>query len=210
MRIYSEEVVQRARELRRKNFSYRKIGRRLGVSDSTIRKWCFDITGGEGRSLREVKRNERLRKQLFDKGKNFIRKMKVTPISQEQARLLASTLYWCEGSKYPVETRVNFVNSNRQMMQTFIYLLRKGFSLDEEKFRVHLQVHDYHDLKKIKEYWSRLLKIPKDQFLKPTVTKPTGSRHRNQYRGTCTLRYYDYRVLLTLIAIYENFALTIT
>lgn len=210
MKIYSDKIVQKARRLRKKNFSYREIGKILNISDSTIRKWCFDIQAGKGSSLREIRRNEKIRREIFRKGKRFIKRLNFDKISQEQARLLVSLLYWCEGAKYPVETRVNFVNSNEQMMKTFIQLLRKGFDLDEKKFRAHLQIHDTHDFMKLRKYWSKLLNISEAQFIKPTITKPTGNRHRNNYKGTCTLRYYDCQILLRLSAIYENFALVLS
>lgn len=207
MRIYSDKIVQRARQLRKKNFSYREIGKIFNIPSSTVRKWCFDIQAGRGRSLKEIKKNEKIRRKFFREGKNFIKRLNLDKISQDQARLFASLLYWCEGTKYPIETRVNFVNSNAQMMKMFIQLLRKGFDLDEKKFRAHLQIHSNHNFENLRKYWSKLLNISETQFIKPTITKPTGNRHRNDYKGTCTLRYYDYRILLRLSAIYENFAL---
>ena len=206
MKIYPEKVVQKARELRTKGLSYREIGRTLSIPDGTIRKWCFHTSGGEGSSRREIERNEETRSSLFEKGKRFIKKLNLNKMSQEQARLFAGLLYWCEGTKYPIASRVNFVNSDEQMMLTFIALLRKGFDINEKKLRAHLQIHDYHNSEEVKGHWSRLLGIPKTQFLKPTVTKPTGNRRRDRYRGTCTLRYHDYRVLLALTGIYKNFA----
>lgn len=209
MKIYPEEIVQKARELRTQGLSYKEIGRTLNIPDATIRKWCFHTPGGKGSSQREIERNEKTRSKLFEKGKRLVKKLNLNKMSREQARLFAGLLYWCEGTKYPIAARVNFVNSDEQMMLTFLALLRKGFDINEKKIRVHLQIHDYHDLEELKKHWSRLLGIPKNQFLKPTVTKPTGNRRRSSYRGTCTLRYYDYRALLVLTSIYKNFAGTV-
>lgn len=207
MRIYSDRVVREAQELRRQNLSYREIERLLKVPNTTIiRKWCFEIKAGKGRSLQGIKRSEKLRRRIIKREEGFVKRL-TTEIDRDKAKLLASILYWCGGTKYPVVSGVRFVNSDEQMMKTFIYLLRKGFNLDEKKFRVHLQIHDTHDFEELRKHWSNLLDISKDQFIKPTVTNPTGNRRRKNYKGTCTLRYHDYRALLKLTAIYKNLAL---
>lgn len=208
MTIYSEKVIRKARKLRKQDFSYKEIAKILKVPDTAVGRWCFGTKGGRGHSLREVKRNEELRKQITRDEEEFVKNKKGS-IDDEEARFLASLLYWCEGSKYPTASRIDFVNSDARMIKTFIWLLRKGFSLDEKKFRVHLQTHGTHNLEELKKYWAEVLDISKRQFIKPTVTKPTGGRHRKDYKGTCTLRYYDYRVALKLIAIYETLALTV-
>jgi len=209
MSVYSNRIIQKARKLRKQNFSYREIGKILNVPDTAVGRWCFKIKAGKGHFLREIKRNQKIRREITKKERAFI-KAKANKINQGEAKLLAALLYWCEGSKYPTASRVDFVNSDERMMKTFIFLLRKGFNLNEKKFRVHLQIHDTHNFEKIKQLWSKLLGIPEKQFLKPTITKPTGKRHRDNYNGTCTLRYHDYRISLRLIAIYENLALIIT
>ena len=92
---------------------------------------------------------------------------------------MAALLYWCEGAKYPATNRLNFANSDVELVKTFIYLLRKSFSLNESKFSVHLQIHDTHDYEELKFFWSRELKIPLKQFIRPTITSATGKKHRS-------------------------------
>ncbi len=204
MGIHSEETVQKARKLRRQHWSYREIGKRLGIPTSTIRRWCFGMKAGKGASQEEMRRNERIRERIIGEEKELLKNFDIKRIDKSRLKLLASILYWCEGSKYPGETRMCFTTSDEEMMRVFIFLLRKGFKLDEKKFRVHLQVHKTHNLEKLRRFWSNLLKIPESQFIKPTITTPTGNRHRRNYKGTCTLRYNDYRILLKLIAIYKD------
>jgi hypothetical protein len=77
MTLYSEEIVQKARRLRKLDLSYREIGRTLGVSDNLIGKWCFGIGSGKGNSLGKVKRNNLLREKIIQKDKNLIKRKKI-------------------------------------------------------------------------------------------------------------------------------------
>ena len=76
-----------------------------------------------------------------------------------------------------------------------------GFSPKNKKFRVHLQLHTIHSTPKIYDFWSKILKIPKTQFYKLTITKPTKRMKRNNYRGTCSVRYHDFRIFHELMGI---------
>jgi len=109
-------------------------------------------------------------------------------------------------NRYPSSTAVTMVNSDPDLMRTFIHLFRRSFVLNEAKFQVHLQIHTTHDYKQVRDYWSKLLHIPECRFMKPTVTKPKGGKHRKEYFGTCTVKYHDYRLLLKLMGIYEVLA----
>ena len=114
-------------------------------------------------------------------------------------------LYGCEGSKYPATSGISFANSDPYLIVTFISLLRKSFDLDESKFYIHLQVHSTHDYLEIRKFWSDILNISEKRFIRPTTRIPRGGKHRKNYMGTCTVRYEDYRIQLSLLGIYESF-----
>ncbi|KKQ21716.1 MAG: hypothetical protein A3G45_01925 [Candidatus Staskawiczbacteria bacterium RIFCSPLOWO2_12_FULL_37_15] len=84
-------------------------------------------------------------------------------------------------------------------------LKENGVKTKEEKFRVHLQLHTTHDKKDITSFWSNLLKIPEYQFQKPTITKPMAKMKRRDYKGTCTVRYYDFSLFNEIVGTYEAF-----
>ena len=69
-----------------------------------------------------------------------------------------------------------------------------------------MQFHTTHDIETENKFWSKLLNIPLIRFGKPTVTKPAHYMKRLNYRGTCTIKYYDVKLLLNIIGIYEIFA----
>jgi hypothetical protein len=182
-------------------YSYAHLQRATGIPSSTIRNWCAaDHVGTKWDTL--INTNERVRQELKSSEVPVIKK--VYNFTGEYAKLYSALIYWCEGSKYPASNAVTLVNSDPNLLRFFITLLRRAFTLDESKFKVHLQIHTTHSYVKTSRYWSKLLQIPVRQFIKPTTTSPKGKKHRVHYFGTCTLKYQDYRLLLKLMGIYEG------
>lgn len=204
MRRYPDELVKKARALRKKNrYSYKALHRLMGIPETTIRNWCMSFDDGTKWDT-ILASNERKRQEFRQSEIGIVNSINLS--DKEKIKLLTALLYWCEGSKYPSSTAVTMVNSDPDLMKTFIHLFRHAFVLDELKFHVHLQIHTTHNHKKIREYWSKLLHISENRFMKPTITKPKGGKHRKEYFGTCTVKYQDYRILLKLMGIYEAFA----
>ncbi|EKE14926.1 MAG: hypothetical protein ACD_12C00243G0002 [uncultured bacterium] len=198
MKFYDKEIVKKAREARKDGLSLRAIEKLINVPNSTISKWVRDI-----KSTNYFYKNARIQeKKHKDKEHPLFNNYSV---NKYQARIFLSLLYWCEGSKYPSSNCVAFSNSDSSMMKTYIKLLRKGFDIDEKKFRVRLQLHSTHNEAKESNHWSKLLKISLDQFGKSTITIPKNKRKRLDYRGTCTIKYYDVKLLLNIMGIYEQF-----
>lgn len=194
------KIVERAQELFAGGMKRSEIGRQLGKSSSDISRWCrkpFGITKPTFTSTHQ----ERLRYFWYTSNP-----LKLEKIDKEMAALLLSTLYWCEGAKYPGTSRIEFVSSDEKMQIVFINLMRLVFSgeIDELKFRVMLQLHTSQDAPKTIDYWSRLLNIPTTQFVKPHITIGKNTRYRHTYNGTCALRYHDYRLLLRIMGNYDQ------
>lgn len=202
-KFYKESVVQKARGLRKKGFSGEKIARKLNITKTTALRWCVDIPSQNIFHVRAEKRKNKTK----ERGASLIGGLK---IGERKAKILTSILYWCEGNKYPSSNFIAFCNSDTDLVETFLRLFRLGFHPDEKGIRVHLQIHDIHNKEKIISFWSKILEIPGSQFLKPTITKPTKNMKRRDYRGTCTIRYYDVSLLIEITGIYKEFSKKIT
>ena len=198
MKPYSSLFVDRIRELRKKGTSLGKLGKQFNIPSSTISRWVRDID-----SQQKIYINARAQETLLKN--QFISTVETFKITKESAQMLASFLYWCEGSKYPSSNCVAFSNSDPAMIKTFIELLNTGFSMDQNKIKVLLQVHSTHNYQEVLAFWSNLLNIPSGQFYKPTITHPTKNMKRRNYQGTCMIKYYDVKLLISLMGIYENF-----
>lgn len=197
MKFYRQNTVQKTKDLRRKGMSFKQIAKRFRASEHTIRRWCADIPSNHPYHIRSL-----LIKKVFkENGEKTISNFDISP---QIAKILASTIYWCEGYRFPLCTCVGFSNSDINLVKTFLELFRMGFKPDERKFRAHLQLHTTHDIKKMISFWSKLLKIPQNQFYKPTITPPTKRMKRTNYKGTCTIKYFDYSILHEMMGIYEG------
>lgn len=198
MKFYDKSIYKRARELKEKGKSTSMIIEELGISRDTLIRWCFDIPSKNLNHIKHLKTKDYFK----GKGKENIKEM---VIDKKNAKVFTSLIYWCEGSKYANCNCVSFTNSDINLIKTFLTLFRLGFDLDEKKFRVHLQLHTTHDKKEIISFWSNVLKIPESQFYKPTITKPLAKRKRVDYRGTCTVKYYDFSLFNEIVGTYEVF-----
>ncbi len=202
-RTYQDKEIEKAQKLRKKfHYSFVKLEQITGIPATTLRNWCKNEQVGT-RWDTLLATNERRREKIKSSETKSITKLKL--LDKNTKKILASIIYWCEGSKYPATNKVDLTNSDPSLLQTFIKLLRESFLLDESKFRARLQIHSSQDFSKIKEYWSKVLNIPVSQFMKPTITVANGKKHRKDYMGTCTIRYSDYKIQLKLIGIYEQF-----
>lgn len=125
-------------------------------------------------------------------------------------KTIALTLWWCEGTKlrrdkrwknaylYPIE----ITNTDPKIIKIFTDFLREDLKVSESRLRGQIQVHEGDNLKKIENFWSSYLGLPKQQFNK-TIIRPKGNRFRNN-NGTFKLRTYDKKLYLKLQALLEN------
>lgn len=202
MRKYTDEQIQQAKSLRETHkYSFNYLHQLTEIPASTLKNWCaneFIIT----RSSSFLANNERRRKNIKQSELAALNSLKT--INTNTAKIFVSLLYWCEGAKYPASNALQFVNSDPSLMNTYITLLRKAFILDELKFRIQLQIHTTHNYEEVRNMWSKLLRIPTAQFIKPTITEKRGGKHRADYQGTCSLKYQDVALQLKVIGIYEG------
>ena len=200
MQRYPAHFVNQARRLASDGLSYKKIALRLNISSSQISTWCNGLS--EGSHLSTIKTHQARRKLLITSGKETLKNFRM---NQNDTKIFCGILYGCEGSKYPASNGVALTNADPNLILCFLTLFRKAFDMNEKKLRVHLQVHNNQNYQKIVSYWSSVLDIPEMQFYKPTITEPHGRKHRDKYLGTCTVKYYDYKLQLQLIGIFEAF-----
>lgn len=201
MKKYSDSLIHHARSLRVVDgLSDKELSDRLSVDSTLIKSWCDDLS--RSRMKKVIIKNELKRREIFCLGKEIAQKVR---FNFNQAKIYCAILYGCEGSKYPATKSVTLVNSDPSLVRTFITLLRKSFILEEKKFKIHLQIHKDQDFNTLRAYWSNLLNIPPSQFYRPTITDGNGKKHRNEYFGTCSVRYYENRLQLLLIGIFEEF-----
>lgn len=194
-----DSLSTQIRELRLSGWSGKAISVKLCIKPNTVIRYTNKSTFSP-RALGYIKGCEGKRKLFLN-----LDPVEIGTIDVGRAKLYAALLYWCEGSKYPASTTLNFTTSDMRMQKLFVDLFRKGFNPVESKFKIWLQFHSDQNKQKLFKYWASVLKIPTTQFMKPRVTDKKGGRYRRVYYGTCSLRYPDYAMTLRLMGIYKRF-----
>lgn len=204
---YSPEVRGRAEELRRGGSSYGQIYKLLKIPKSTLSTWLSAELPGvfdkekQAQHLRKIRKlaleaNKRKREaELSEIKKRVKNEIKTYPLHNLGfLKSVLAALYWAEGGKYD-GSPLNFANTDPKLAQLFITLLRKCYKVDEKKLRVRIHLHYYHNIKKSRQFWSKLVGIPVNQFGKVYIKKRSRTkRFRKNFMGICFIKYYDTRI----------------
>lgn len=213
---YSITTKENAISLRQQGYSIKEIAAKFNISNSTSSEWLTNVSLDD-KALARLKQRRILgqykarltfskkREDKHQKRQALIEQvLSKIELSKELCKLCCALLYWCEGNKGK-DTLVRFTNSDPQLIKTFLSLLRKGFNIDESKFRALIHLHDYHKEKEQKAFWHKITKIPLKQFYR-TYWKPnTGKRKHENYPGCIAISYYDAEVAKELTTLYNAF-----
>lgn len=213
---YPLSIKTKAINLRRNGHSIKEIARELKTTQSTASVWLRHI-GVTPSGLARLKRRRLLGqyhssqtwklKRQIEVNENH-RHAKITigrlPLTSKKFhQLCCALLYWCEGSK--TGNTLKFSNSDPNMINAFLKLLRAGFEIDESKLRVILHLHEYHDKHKQTKFWSNTTDIPPDQFYPPYIKPHTGKRKKEYYPGCAVIHYGNVKTLRRLKSLYNAF-----
>ena len=209
-----QELKYKTIQLRKKGYSVNELHMKYGVSKSTISRWVGPVQLSKQARARldscstnaRVKAEKTIRaktQQKLSDAYNFAQDLLgQKKMSSAAESVICSMIYFCEGGK---SNGVNFVNSDPSLVILFLTLLRTNFKLEEKKFRVLMQLHDYHDEQKQKMFWSKITGIPKGQFHKSYI-KPNNHKYKKEgYEGCINVRYYDENMARKLSAIAKSF-----
>ena len=206
--------------LRQKGMSYSQIKKDLGVPKSTLSGWLKNYPLSQER-IRELQHGEKtierfretMRKKKEKRLQEFFGEQKelIFPLSERELYLAGLFLYWGEGSKQQYSSLI-ISNTDPAIINFFSFWLTKALKIPEEKKRIQLQLYSDMDIEKEIEFWSKTLKIPKEQFAKPYIKESSSTRinHKGSFgHGTCGLRLSNTRLaertIMSINAIAENY-----
>lgn len=185
--------------LRSKGDSLSEISERLKVAKSSVSLWVRDVTLtklakrkllkrikiGQFISAENKKAKTRALEQKYieDAGLEILR-------SPNYGKIICAIMYWCEGTKNP-HSGLTFTNSDPVLVAKFLELLRKSFDIDESKFHPCIHLHNYHSPSKQLDFWSKVTKINKRQFIKPYRKPNSGKRIHSNYQGCISVKYHS-------------------
>lgn len=213
------QVRKRAIQMRKKGVSIPKIAKNLSIAKSTASLWVSPIplpdyirdrlvqnsmkANEKGREIMRVRRL--LLREEYQRDAKRLVYLFSKRFDKSFWKLCAAILFWCEGGKRQLGS-LYFTNSDPTLLITFLHALRNAFRVDEKKFRIALYLHEYHDEKKQKKFWSLTTQVPERQFSKTYIKPHTKKRQRDGYQGCASLRYYDATLAKQLDAIYHAFS----
>lgn len=213
---YSIKFKKRAINLRKRGFSLKEISKKLSIAKSTASEWVSEIELSPTAQNRLAKKQilgqyktVLIKRQLRDLQnkrleKNSLEILKGIILSKDLAKVLCALLWWCEGNK--ITSFVRFTNSDPTLIKNFLFLLRFGFKIDEEKFRALVHIHSYHNDDVQRKFWSTITRISLIQFNKSYKKLNSGIRIQENYPGCIAITYYDAKVAKELKAIYNAFS----
>jgi len=192
--------------MRGKGISIIVIAKKLGVSKSTVSLWCRDIVltdkqnqkleKNKGISVKtgqrmgaEANKNKKLNVvQLADTWSEKV----VGKISKRELLLVATALYWSEGSKSEQSSGFRFINSDPGMILFMKKFLKEYMDIQDEDLICSIQINKVHEprIGKVLSFWINLLHLQDKQFRKPYfITTKSQKVYENydDYYGICKL-----------------------
>lgn len=193
----------KALELRRKGNSIGEIANQLNISKSAVSLWCRDIAltkkqiddlqkkmlsgSYKGRmiyleKIRRKRKEESLK--LLTEGVKEIGK-----ITRRDLLIAGAALYWAEGTRSLNKEQTAFSNSSPQMILFILRWFEEIFGILKDRFIIQIRINKIHKnrIKETEQYWSRLTRIPLNQFTKTILIKAISRKiysNSNNYYGT--------------------------
>lgn len=207
-----------AQMLRRKGLSYNEIGKKTGISKSTVKYWCKDIIlkpkDRERLYTKQIEMLSKGPKSSHDRRQKEINKIMINaeneidfPLHKDVYKLFGAALYWAEGNKVSDFT---ITNSDPLLIQFMTQWFCKTFDVTPHDLKAHLNIYPQQDNLKIKKFWSEITGIPLAKFGK-TFVKPVNKNYKKNtlYYGTIKIRVnkgtdFRYRVFGWINAILKN------
>lgn len=187
-----------ATNLRREGKSYSQIKKKLKVSKSTLSYWLRNYPLSKNQLNKLVYKNEK-RIERFSKTMRLkrekrlnevykIEKEELLPLSKKEIYIGGLFLYWGEGGK-TAKTRTAFSNTDPKMITFTLYWIIKIMKTPTEKIVVRLHLYKDMDINKEINYWSKMIRLPKNRFRKPYIKNTTlkSLTYKGFGHGTCNL-----------------------
>ncbi len=215
------ELKEDAIMLRKSGVSIGKIESRLGIPRSTLSGWFkgIKLTAKQIRKIEREWRNDlkkarkkaviwhnaqkRKRLEAAEKAaKKVLNDIDLNNLSFFELAL--AFLYLGEGSKRNSETAIG--SSDPKILKFFLAGLKNIYDIDISKIRCELYLRADQNPKKIRNYWSKTLNIPLNNFRQINIDKRTkGTKTYSYYKGVCNLRCGNVAIQRKLMSLAELF-----
>lgn len=192
--------------LRRRGLSLAQISERFCISKSTASLLTRGIElseFGKARLLNYVNYKRDLKNQDLRNKKNNLIEVKAVEMLRNISsfgnhEVILAMIYLCEGSKDGRSIR--FTNSDPNLIRLFLFSFRRTFVINEDRIKVRLHLHDYHDDLEMKNYWSNEIGLPLSFFQRSHIKKSEHKFKKEGYKGCLHVCYHDAYTAKLLLA----------
>lgn len=198
MASISKDQWPRVGELYLAGLSMRAVAEKMHGSLDAV-TYVLRRLGIPRRSFREANRI------TFASKKPSFTVRKSVRVAENELSAMGAMLYWAEGHKTARATGIDFANSDPRMVALFVKFLRSRYCLDEKRLRVYMYCYANQPTNDLRDYWSTLLKIPREQFTKPYVRDNPKKGVRQMPYGLVHIRYSDKKLLLDVLNLIESY-----
>lgn len=157
------------------------------------------IINGRNKSIEINKNNKIQRTKKIEKNCVVLKNKKY---NKNDLKLFLSLLYWGEGGK--TENRVVFTNPDPKMIITSLLLFRSSFKINNDKLKVKLYLHDYHDKIEMLRFRSCVCNIDKKNFFIYNKIH-TGINKKVGYKGCVSVCYHNVDIFKEIFIIINRF-----
>jgi transcriptional regulator with XRE-family HTH domain len=204
---------ERAKEYRLKGYSFNEISKIFKISKSTASLWLRNIPLTEdGRKRlkkisdlgreKAISTNKRKREEILKKINSNCKVLRGREYGDNDLKLFLSLMYWGEGGK--TGRRVSFMNSDPAMIKSYLFLFRKAFAINENKIKLLIHIHPYHDENELINFWSRTTGVVKDR-IRIYRNKNSGKNIKKDYKGCVAVNYNDTKIFSEIDLIIKRF-----
>lgn len=203
----------KALKLRLTGKSYSEISKELKIPKSTLSFWLKNvIIDSVSRKKLQARAYEAGLKALLLRNKqqtieakqrarsiSVLASEEIKNLASNELKLIGCALYLGEGGK--TGNRVDFTNSNGNIIKIMVKFFREVCKVKTEKFRVQLALHEEKNIKSAQKYWSDITGIPINQFIKTSlsISKRSKKRRGNLLPfGTIQVRIFDVKLFHTI------------
>ena len=184
-------LKNKALEYRTQGFTYNVISARLKIPKSTLSTWLkndFDSTKAKELNIEKIKliwsknisklNSDRAKRYKVEVADEIIANSKTLPeLKTDNLFWLGMGLFMAEGSKRE-KWSVKFTNSDPVIIKLIMRFFREICKVSEDKFRPLVFIHDNCDEVKSLKYWSKIAKVPEEQFWKSQIIRSRSSLGR--------------------------------
>ncbi|MEU9654068.1 hypothetical protein AB0E00_34955 [Streptomyces sp. NPDC048110] len=197
-----DHLRDRARELRRRGWTYDQIEAELGCSRSSVSLWVRDLPKPEPRYTPQEQQTlmraglARLRSAQDEERQRTKEeaKLAIGELSARELFLVGVGLYWAEGGKdkpYDRRENVTFVNSDPGMIKVFLAWLDL-LGIERERLRFTVMIHENADVAGAEQFWAELVSADRSAFNKTTLKRHNPKTVRKNvgvsYRGCLVIK----------------------